>query len=56
MESYIDLEVDYKKKLFKVLNSIERITIKDEKGNLKVGYIKEGAERYMEGINDKATS
>lgn len=49
MLSYIDLEVDYKRKLLKLLESISCIKVTDEEGNTKIIYIKEV-------INDKVTS
>ena len=39
MLSYIDLEVNYKRKLLKLLESIDKITIKDN-DRQKVVYIK----------------
>ena len=39
MEKYIDLEVNYKKSLLNLLESIEKITIKDN-SKCKVIYIK----------------
>ena len=49
MREYIDLEVNYKKSLLNLLESIEKITIKDNDGSSRVAYIKES-------INDKVTS
>lgn len=58
MKKYIDLEIEYKKNLLQILESINSITIKDEEGNTKVVYVKKGIEQYMnmEDINGKATS
>lgn len=39
MEKYIDLEVNYKKSLLNLLESIKKITVKDN-NNCKVIYIK----------------
>ncbi|WP_195954460.1 hypothetical protein [Clostridium tertium] len=56
MEKYIDLEINYKSKLLKLLEDISRIKVTDEEGNTRIVYVKEGINQHMEGINDKVTS